>query len=580
MYTYVNKIESLLSDGDKKILSDIYAPTVVAVPDDEPYRSLCITREGYIRFYGAYMKKHVLDKDHDVCYMESRDAGLSWKRYIYDKKALGASTYVPYLDKYVKIENTDEGTFAYIGNSPDDTDPTISKIADKGVMHEYRLPFVMRSRNRIIVVGHEVRPQEHPTCYYSVILSSEDGINWNKAPLASAPYTQAKWPHKGMRWQQNNREATIEELDDGSLLLISRTATDYHYTCRSYDGGITWTEPQQSIFHSTGTMPLLKKLQDGRLMFFWCNTKLLPEVSTADGLWEDYFTNRDANHCAISSDDGKTWSGYREMILNPIRCATDFRSNGGPETCRDKSVHQFEALQLPMNKIMVVCGQHPSCRKIIIFDINWLYEKSRKEDFIHGLANLSTQSYVKSISGGFPGHTPETALSYAGHCAYNRVSGALLLPSPENDKHEVLHISSSTDTRLLSPICGAVWNFPVAQKGKIVLSVHMPENSKGLRVSLLDYWMNPCDDTTEYYADFSMVLRPDMHPDGDMFTDFVFEFDCIKNTVIITAGDYLHLEKTLSGAHPSGLCYLHMQSVNESDTVGALIKAIRFDAAE
>ncbi|MBR5527605.1 MAG: exo-alpha-sialidase [Clostridia bacterium] len=575
MFSYINKMEKTLSENDRKMLSDIYAPTVVATPDADPYYNLCITRDGAIRAYGHYMKKHVFDTDCRACYIESTDCGLSWKRYLVDdKNAMGASTYVPYLDKYVKLKNTQDGTFALIGHSPDDAEPEMYKIADPGKFREFRLPYVLSLQNRIICIVHENRLDEHPTCFYNAVLSSVDGKEWNITHLPAAPYAEKKWPHKGVRWQQNNRESTVTELSDGTLLLISRTSTDFHYTCTSTDGGLTWTHPEKSIFHSTGTMPVLKKLSDGRIMFFWCNTKLLPEVHDADGIWEDFFTNRDANHCAISEDDGKTWRGYREMVLNPIRCAADFRSNGGPECDRDKSVHQFEALQLPMNKILVVCGQHYSCRRIIIFDINWLYETSRHEDFIHGLANLSTQSYVKSISGGFPGQTPETALSYVGHCACNRVSGALLLPSPENDKHEVLHIASSADTRLLNPLCGAVWNFPVIKKGKLVLTAHLPENGKGLRISLLDHWMNPCDNTVEYYADFSIHLRPDMHPENELFTDFVFEFDCERNTVTLTAGDYLRIEKTLSGAHPNGLCYLHMQSANESDYVGAMVKAI------
>ncbi len=575
MYSYIEKLFANLSDCDKKMLSDIYAPTAVAVPDADPYYSLCITRDGAIRAYGQYMKKHVFDTECDWCYIESRDCGLSWKRYIVtDKNALGASTYVPFLEKYIKIKNTDEGTFALIGESPDDIAPKMHKIADKGVLREFRLPFVMRSKNRIVAIAHENRTSEHPTCFYNVILSSEDGISWTCVHLPSAPYAELKWPHKGYRWQQNNREATVEELSDGSLLLISRTATDFHYTSTSKDGGLTWSEPEPSVFHSTGTMPVLKRLSDGRLMFFWCNTKPLPELPDADGIWEDFFTNRDANHCAISEDDGKTWRGYREMMLNPIRCAADFRSNGGPECNRDKSVHQFEALELPMNKILVVCGQHYACRKILIFDLDWLYETSRHENLIHGLESLSTQSYVKSIAGGFPGQTPETALSYVGHCAYNRVSGAMLMPSPENNKREAIHIASSSDIRLLSPICGAVWNFPAMKKGKLTLSAFLPNDGKGLRVSLLDYWMNPCDNTVDYFADFSIVLRPDMHPEKEMFTDFVFEFDCISNTVTISAGDYLRIEKKLSGTHPGGLCYLHMQSTEENDYVGAFVKEI------
>ncbi len=579
MYSYIKKIEEKLTDNDKRQLNDIYKPTVVAVPDEDAWHGLCVTRDGNIRFYGNYNKKNVFDTACEKCYIESADGGLSWKKYIItDKNTLGSGTYVPFLDKYMNVRYiSGEGTFVFSGTSHDDTSPEKIKIFDADdFMTDFRLPFVMTSQNRIIVVAHENRPKEHETCYYPLLLISDDGKNWSKIALPAVPYMEKKWPHKGYRWQQNNRENTIEELSDGTLLMMTRTATDFHYTATSKDGGYTWSEFEPSIFHSTGTMPYLKKLDDGRILFFWCNTKLLPELADADGIWEDVFTNRDANHCAISSDDGKTWGGYREIALNSIRHAVDFRANGGIKETRDKSVHQFEALQLPMNKMLVVYGQNRVSSRIVIFDLNWLYETTRKEDFICGLENLSAQSYVKSILGGFRG-SPETALSYTGHCAYNRITGAMLLPSPEDNGKEALHIASNPDSRLVSPICGAVWNFPIAKKGKVTISAYMPENSNGLRVSLLDYWMNPSDDTVQYYADFSIVLRPDMHTDGQVFADFVFEFDCEKGTVSISSGDYLYLEKRLDGTHPSGLCYLHMQSVTKTDEIGAFIKEIKFE---
>ena len=579
MYSYIKKIEERLTEDDKRQLSDIYAPEIVATPDRDPWGRMVVTPEGGIRFYGEYRKKHVFDHDCEECYIESLDGGLSWKRHIVDKNELGSSAYMPFCGKYVKVEfhhsGDVEGTYALVGNSPDDPNPERYKVSDKAYV-EPRQAFAMKSRNRVLVVASENRPERHVSCHYNVILYSDDcGKTWGVTPLGEAPYHEKVWPHKGCRWQQNNRECTIEELSDGSLLIHSRTATDYHYMSRSFDGGITWTEFEPTSLHSTGTMPYLKKLSDGRMLFFFCNTKLMPELPTADGIWEDVFTNRDANHVAISEDDGKTWTCLREMALNPHRHAADFRSVGGPECDRDKSVHQFEAIELPMNKILVAYGQHYACRRIAIFDLNWLYEKNRHEDFVHGLANISAQSYVKSVLGGFNGHTVETALSFAGHCAYNRICGSLLVPSPLNDGHEVLQVCSNPDPRLITPICGAVWNFPIAKRGKLTLSASII--GKGLRVSLLDHWVNPSDDTVEYFANYSVKLRPDMHPDGEQFSDFVLEYDCEAGRVKLTCGDYLCLEGVLSGKYPNGLCYLHMQSV-DGDYEGAYISAIDFKA--
>lgn len=574
MYNYVKLIEKRITEESKRFLDDIYEPTEVYSGGlIYAWRDLCVMRDGRIRYYSTYNVKCPTEDigERECFYVESCDGGISWSKHFMNKNALGSSIYVPFIDKYISTKQLQkENTLVFIGNDPDDENPQSVKISDKAYI-DLKQPFVMKSRNRIIVAAHERRPKIHETAYFPVIFYSDDGgKTWNETHPGDAPLFEKKWPHKGMRWEQNNREMTITELSDGTLLMITRTATDFHYMSRSCDGGETWSDFEPSPFHSTGTMPILKKLSDGRILFFWNNTKLLPEISGADGIWEDVFTNRDVCHCAISEDDGKTWKGFRELRLNPYRNAADFRSVGGA-VIRDKSVHQFEALELPNGKILFVNGQSPVCCKIYIFDINWLYETERHEDFLQGMTSLSTHLFVKSVLGGWKGN------GYAGHCAYNRTDGAYLVPCPENNGKEALLIRRVNDDILVSGICGAVWNFPIAQKGKIKIRAFI--QGKGLRVSLLDYWMNPCDDTVEYYADMSVVLRGDMQPEGETFSEFVIEFDCNIGKTVLYCGDYLRIEKNFNGTHPFGLCYLHMQSVaTEEDLLGAYVSEIDFKA--
>ena len=575
MFTYLKEMEQRLGSDEIRQLSDIYEPTVVAAPDEDAFRSLCVLPDGRIRFYGHYRPKSVFEKSPARCYLESCDAGLSWKRHlINDPGTLGASAEIPWTGQYLALTSEEgRGTVAKIGTSPDDTNPREVLVSDQTYV-DFKLPFFMRSRRRILVPCCEARPKIHESAYFNVLCISDDGgESWKTVPTEGIALHHAMWPNKGERWQQNTRENTIAELADGTLMMITRTAEDYHYICYSDDGGDTWTAPEKSCFHSTGTMPHLKRLSDGRLLFFWCNTKLMPELAGADGVWEDVFTNRDANHVAISEDDGKTWIGFRELALNPLRCAADFRSAGGPESSRDKSVHQFEALELPFGKVLIAYGQHALCRKIAIFDIGWLYETARSEDFIHGMRALSTQTYVKSVLGGYRG-TAENPLSHAGHCAYNRVSSALLVPSPEDDGREALHLATMDDARLLNHKSGAVWNFPIAKRGRIDLKLLV--RGEGLRLSLLDHWMNPTDDSVEYFADFSFVVRADMMRQDSVYTDLTLTFDCEKNTVRVTAADFLDLTFSMQHTdHPNGLCYLHMQSAaRENDASGSLIGKI------
>lgn len=585
MYSYLKRIDERLSAGDRRQLADIYAPMPVAVPDEEPWDHLCVTSDGRIRFYGEYGKGSVFE--HGIpCYLESCDGGLSWKRQFPDGGSLGASTYIPFLDRYMAIREEAEGVFALTGESPDDAHPRRRRICGRECF-EFRQILPLEDRRRILVTAHEHRDQ--PVCssaYFPVVFYSDDGgESWTCVHLGAAPWHEPRWPHKGFRWQQNNREHTIAPLSDGTLLMLSRTATDYHYQSFSRDGGESWSEFVPSVFHATGTMPTLKRLSDGRLLLFWCNTRPLPEQDKsaafpplgqdmATGVWEDVFTNRDVNHCAVSDDDGKSWQGFRELCLNPIRNASDFRSFGGPELSRDKSVHQFEALELPMGKMLVAYGQNAPCRRIAIFDLDWLYETCRSEDFIHGLAALSTYTYVKSVSGGYRGG-PSNPLAFSGHCAWNRTHGALLLPNPEGDGGEALHICRTDDERLYSNLGGAVWNFPAAAGGRVTVRLHI--GGKGLRLSLLDCWMNPCDDTVSYYANFSTVVQGSMLSGQDFYTDLTLSFDCDAATVSIDAGEYLHLVRRMEVRPPNGLCYLHLQSAaTEKDMEGTYIRSLQF----
>lgn len=195
--------------------------------------------------------------------------------------------------------------------------------------------------------------------------SDDDGRTWKISGKVQAPPHKKGGFHKGVRWNHGAVEPTIAELSDGRLWMIMRTAQDRHYQSFSKDGGETWSEPTPSPFFGTITMPTLRKLSDGRLLFFWCNTTPLPELATANGVWEDVFTNRDALHVTISEDDGKSWTGFRELLLNDERNSSNFGSTRPGE---DKSVHQVQAVETPPGKVLVSAGQHNLCRKLILME--------------------------------------------------------------------------------------------------------------------------------------------------------------------------------------------------------------------
>ncbi len=585
----------------KASLAEIYAPVRVGTPPENAFNGLLKLVDGELRHYGHEGKWNGPASSY---YIESGDNVLTWKRggsYSLNEKSAGQDKQEksflairgrrregtaigrnPVSGNYIGISSGRDGTYLLRGCEGLDGPFEMRKIMDErfGMV---RQPIFLRSRNRALISTARsiVGDNGRSVIESCVLYSDDDGHSWELVPVGVGPRHEAVWPHKAIRWQNYAVEPTVAELADGNLWLLARTSMDNLYESFSEDGGVTWSELAPSRFYCTLTMPTFFRLSDGRLMLFWCNTTPLPEVDRTNdasiredireevlkGTWEDVFTNRDAIHAAISEDEGKTWIGFRELYLNPLRNEPDFAVRRGTGESLDRSVHQSQAVELPDGKVLVALGQHPLVRSFVIFDPDWLYETKWRDDFSKGLGDWCTFKFLRGIRG---------------HCAYNREAGARLINHPNKQGAKALHIGRRENAEVICENDGAVWNFPAGRKGKFVINIMLNAGGQGGRICLMDRWVNPTDLLAGHYAMYSFSFDGDGKSNGKKFLEVGRRHELRFEWNDLQAGDcrlYIDGKRAmllpLNRPSVNGISYAHLQSAaTETDSAGFLVESV------
>ena len=577
MYSYLKNLENRLNDDQKDILKHIYEPVVVTTPLSDSRRDIMVMPDGEIRSYGKLYSSGHMGQDGQTAYLSSVDCGLTWQIKYSDGK-MNACTYFEKADIYITAcdfhnnnKGIEKGLYVYRSKiGPDDPDPEVIVLSEDEMFGESYLPKKSQYSDRIWFTA---QIGSDPYFFYS----DDYGKTWERRAIKNPHNFEVAFPHKCLRWSNGSgTEPNAIEISENKLMMILRTPMDCFYLCYSYDGGDSWTDPEPSDFYGTNTTAYLLSLSDGRIMSFWNNTKPLSQphlknipssqgfVIKGDG--ENAFTNRDIAHAAISDDGGKTFKGYREIILNPVRNNTDFRYIGGVKHSADKSVHQFQAFELPFNKVLVSAGQNIVSRRLLIFDIDWLYETAHTEDFVCGLEKITTHTYLKSVSGS---HYWEAGVGN-GHCSWNRTNSAYPVPNPEGGFCEVLSVSKLHDNRLINDIGGMCWNFPVSKQGSVTVNIKIAE--KSARFILTDRWYNTCDPYAATQSPFWFEL--DTVDVGDSYAKVTINYDTEKGKAKVKINDVFLCFVKMTTPCPVGIFYLIMQCATDGDSEGFYLKSL------
>jgi len=164
-------------------------------------------------------------------------------------------------------------------------------------------------------------------------------------------------------------EPNAIELKNGKIWMLIRTNKGHLYQSYSNDHGTSWEEANPSAFISSDSPAETLRLSDGRILILW----------NADQRYDDprSYANggREILHAALSSDEGHTWRGFREV----------FTSAANPVIKGDRGTAYPSAVETKDGKILFVSGQGEGGRSIVCVDPKWLDQTENKDDFSHGL---------------------------------------------------------------------------------------------------------------------------------------------------------------------------------------------------
>jgi len=541
--------------------ADIKPPYAVGTPPADAARGLVRVSDKEVRHYPGKGGTHYVVSYDNGATWESKPLPKSYPGATLLKKESSAIVSIPNSKEFFKIEpayrgnNPNQGMFVsnggLDGNWKKLTDADGKAILPKGIL---RTPIFVKNNSRWLIPGHG------GGCYS--YYSDDKGASWKRSNKVTAPAHRPGGVHQGSRWNHGMVGSSLLELKDGRVWMLARTAQDFFYESFSTDHGTTWSPAKPSRFHGNNVLGSLLRLKDGRILFVWNNCNSLPELPRAKGR-EDCFNNRDALHAAISEDEGKTWIGFREVALDHRRNEKDYAVFKGSN---DRGVQQSELLQLDDNRVLLSVGQHPEHRKLMIMDVRWLYEKSRSDNFSKGTANWSTHQYFSKV---------------VGHLGYNRTPGPLVV---DIDGKKALHLTRTNDDKILNNNQGATWNFPTLQSGTLTTKVKLAKNSGGVRICLLDHWLNPTDHTVDQFSQFTIKVDANGKlPNGkqiltlDSWNTLTFTWTPKGCQLKSSSGTELTLP--LIKPTPNGINYIHFyNTATKPDTNGCYVDSVSVKA--
>lgn len=364
-----------------------------------------------------------------------------------------------------------------------------------------------------------------------VFYSDDDGATW----------TQGQDRLKVMQDNQRGRtryggvEPHLIPLQDGRLWMLIRTKNGQLWESVSTDNGTTWPQPKPSRFVSSDSPAASARLKDGRLVLF------LNQCQRWDDLRSYAIGGRETLHAAISTDDGKTWHGFREVHWDPL-----------PAGKGDRGTAYSSATETADGKVCLFTGQGEGRRAIILIEPDWLLETSARDDFRQGDRRWTL---------------------------YDQ-KGAEIIKNEAVDSGKSL-ILRKADAK---SAVGAVWNFPALPAGQFTVRLKLAPGSQGATISLTDHYSVAGDRLADQNAVVSLTVGPDgkvgnLQLRPDKWHDVTFRWDGGSDVKVQVDGQPATTLKPRR-TPTFGLNYLRLSSpATEVDRAGYEVQSVEAKAA-
>jgi len=294
----------------------------------------------------------------------------------------------------------------------------------------------------------------------AVVFHSDDrGDTWTLGPA------RLRIPQDNTRGltRYGGVEPNIIQLADGRIWMLIRTKNGHLWESFSPDG-IEWSDAKPSKLISSDSPASLARLRDGRIVILF----------NACQKWDDpksyAIGGREVLHAAISSDEGKTWQGMREILRD-----------GHGAGKGDRGTAYGEVLETADGKLLAVSGQGEGRRAVIMLDPKWLLERQASDDFAHGDRDWTMYD----------------------------AEGAAVADHPDDRQRRALHIRR-TNVELPA---AAVWNFPTGASGELKLRIRMNDSAAPAIIALTDHFSIAGDTKAHEHAVYRVELnRPALPP--------------------------------------------------------------------